>query len=208
MGPLTADQMEAGQPPAWSSYIIVDDVDAIHARAVELGATPLMDPMQIMDSGKMSFVLDPVGAAVGFWQSGTHDGAEIFNVPGAVTWNELATNDTEAARAFYTELLGWEASAMEMDGGATYWTFTNDGRMNGGAYDMTGILPEGTPSHWMTYFCVHDCDDVADRVREHGGSVLVEPTDFSMGRMAVLLDPFGAAFSIMAGSQFDGQPPR
>ena len=208
MGPLTPDQVDAGQPPAWSSYVIVDDVDAVHARAVELGATPIMEPMQIMDSGRMTFVLDPTGAAVGFWQPGRHEGADVFNVPGAVTWNELATTDVEAARDFYTELLGWEASSMEMDGGGTYWTFTNAGRMNAGSYDMAGTLPEGTPSHWMTYFRVDDCDAVADRVREHGGTVLVEPTDFSMGRMAVLSDPFGATFAIMAGDQFDEQPPR
>lgn len=208
MGPLSPDQVDAGQPSAWSCYVIVDDVDAIHARAVLLGATPLMEPMQIMDSGKMTFVLDPTGAAIGFWQSGTHDGAEVFNVPGAVTWNELATTDVEAARSFYGELLGWEVSAMEMDGGSTYWMFTNAGRMNGGTYDLTGILPDGTPPHWMAYFCVDDCDAVAERIQEHGGSVLSEPTDFSMGRMAVVSDPFGATFSIMAGSQFDGQPPR
>lgn len=208
MGPLSEGQIEAGQPPVWSCYIIVDDIDALHARAVELGATSLMPPMQILDSGKMSFLLDPTGAAIGFWQSGTHDGAEIFNVPGAVTWNELATTDVDAARAFYTELLGWEAAAMEMDGGSTYWTFSNAGRMNGGTYDMTTVVPEGTPPHWMTYFRVDDCDAVADRIREHGGSILNGPMDFSMGRMAVAADLFGATFSIMAGTEFDNQPPR
>ena len=97
---------------------------------------------------------------------------------------------------------------MEMDGGSTYWMFTNAGRMNGGTYDLTTILPDGTPPHWMAYFCVADCDAVAERIQKHGGSVLSEPADFSMGRMAVVADPFGATFSIMAGSQFDGQPPR
>ena len=81
MGPLSADQQDSGVPPTWSAYVIVDDVDAIHAQAAELGATPLMEPMQIMDSGRMTFVMDPVGAVIGFWQSGSHDGAEIFNVP-------------------------------------------------------------------------------------------------------------------------------
>lgn len=208
MGPLPPDRAEAGQPPAWSSYIIVDDVDAIQARAIELGATPLMEPMQIMDTGKMTFLMDPVGAAIGFWESGTHDGAEAFNVPGAVTWNELATTDVDAARSFYCDLLGWEAESMEMEGGGTYWTFTNAGRMNAGAYDMAGIVPDGVPAHWMVYFCVADCDATAQLVRDNGGTVLGDPRDFSMGRMAVVADPFGAAFSLMSGSQFDDQPPR
>jgi hypothetical protein len=208
MGPLSPEQMEAGQPPAWSCYVIVDDVDAIHARAVSLGATPIMEPMQIMDSGRMTFVIDPTGAPIGFWQPGTHGGADLFNAPNAVTWNELATTDVDSARAFYTELLGWEESSMEMGEGSTYWMFTNAGRMNGGAWDMTGSLPEGTPSHWMVYFHVEDIDATVARVVEAGGSVLADPNDTGMGPMAVLADPFGAVFSVIQATQLDGQPPR
>lgn len=208
MGPLSPEQMAAGQPPVWSCYVIVDDVDAVHARAIELGATPIMEPMQILDTGKMSFLIDPTGAAIGLWQSGTHDGAEVFNAPNAVTWNELATTDVDAARAFYTQLFGWEESSMEMGEGSTYWMFTNQGRMNGGAWDMTGSLPEGTPSHWMVYFHVEDRDATVAAVTAAGGSVLGEPFETGMGPMAVFADPFGATFSVIQAKQLDGQPPR
>lgn len=208
MGELSADQLAAGQPPTWSCYIIVDDVDAVHARAVELGATPLMEPMQIMDSGRMSFLMDPTGAAIGFWQAGTHGGAEIFNAPNAVTWNELATTDVDGARSFYTQLLGWEESSMDMGDGSTYWMFTNQGRMNGGAWDMTGSLPEGTPSHWMVYFHVDDCEATVAKAVDAGGTILSEPRDTGMGPMAVLADPSGAAFSVIQATQLDDQPPR
>ena len=97
MGGLSSEQIEAGQPPVWSSYIIVDDADATFAKAVELGATPIMEPMDVMDAGRMFFVIDPVGAAVGFWQSGEHDGAQVFNEPGTMTWNEIASRDLDAA---------------------------------------------------------------------------------------------------------------
>ena len=208
MGPLSAEQMESGQPPAWSSYVIVDDVDAIHARAVELGATPLMEPMQIMDSGKMTFVLDPVGAPIGFWESGAHDGAEVFNEPGSITWNDLACRDTDAAKAFYTELLGWEVGEMDMGDTGTYWTFTNAGRMNGGTWDMTSMLPDETPPHWLNWFRVDDCAATADRVVELGGSVARPPSEDGVGISAVVADPFGAMFGIIQTDQADGQPPR
>lgn len=207
MGPLSQEQIDAGQPPTWSAYVIVDDVDAIHARAIELGATPLMEPMQIMDSGKMAFIMDPVGAVIGFWESGTHDGAEVFNVPGAVTWNDLATRDVTTATAFYEALLGWRTQEMEM-GEGTYWAFMNGDRMNAGAWDTAGHLPEDTPSHWMNWFLVADCAATATRATELGGTIVREPGPDEMGVSGVIADPFGAVFGIIETDQVDEQPPR
>ena len=208
MGPLSDSQMEAGQPPVWSSYVIVDDVADIFARAVALGATPLVEPMAIMDTGSMAFIIDPVGAPVGFWQSGTHDGALVFNEPNSVTWNDLATRDVEAARSFYTELLGWEADQMDTGGTMEYWTFTNADRMNGGVWDTAGSLPDEVPSHWMTWFRVANCQASADRVVELGGLVQRAPQKTGVGISAVVTDPFGATFGIIETDQVDGQPPR
>ncbi|MGI9528356.1 MAG: VOC family protein [Acidimicrobiia bacterium] len=208
MGPLSQEQIDAGQPPVWSSYIIVDDADAVFAAAVELGATPLMEPMQIMDTGKMAFVLDPAGAAVGFWQSGTHDGAEVFNVPGSLTWNDLAARDVEAAKTFYTTLLGWDVGEMPMGDDGTYWTFSNQGRMNGGTWDMSGMLPDDVPPHWMAWFLVSNCQASADQVEALGGVVLRPPSPTGVGISAVVTDPFGAMFGIIETDQAEGQPPR
>ena len=207
MGPLGPDQADAGQPPAWSAYIIVDDVDAIQERAVELGATPIMEPHQIMDAGRMTFMIDPAGAAIGFWQSGTHDGAEVFNELDTITWNDLATRDVESARDFYTGLLGWEAAPTPM-GDGTYWTFSNAGRMNGGAWDMAGSIGDDVPPHWLTWFRVSDCRAKAARVAELGGRVIREPSETGVGVSAVVSDPFGALFGIIETEKVDGQPPR
>ena len=37
-----------------------------------------------------------------------HPGADVFNTPGAVNWNELYTRDPAAAREFYGKALGFE----------------------------------------------------------------------------------------------------
>ena len=207
MGPLTPDQAAAGQPPVWSAYVIVDDADAVYAKAVELGATPLMECMDILDAGRMFFMIDPVGAAVGVWQSGSHDGADIFNVPNTMTWNELRCRDIDAAKAFYTQLLGWEAIDSEFDG-FMYTMLKNGDRTNGGMMDMSSFMPDEVPAHWTTWFLVEDCDEAAAKVVEAGGSILTEPTTDSVGRSAMVSDPFGAPFGIIATTQVDGQPPR
>ena len=208
MGPLSPEQQAAGQPPVWSSYVIVDDIDATFNKAKDLGATVLMEPMQILDAGSMFFIIDPVGAAIGFWQSGTHDGAELFNVPDTMTWNDLGCRDVKAAIAFYTSLLGWSSSEMDMGDGNTYTMFSAGERMTGGAWDISGTMPDEVPAHWLTWFNVADVDVVADKVAEFGGSVMRPPQDSPMGKMAIVADPAGATFGVIASTQADGQPER
>jgi predicted enzyme related to lactoylglutathione lyase len=53
----------------------------------------------------------------------------------------------------------------------------------------------------MVYFAVEDTDATAARATELGGAVRVEPFDSSAGRIAVVADPQGAAFSIISPSQ-------
>src|ERR671911_224480 len=40
--------------PAWASYVTVDDVDAVAARAAELGGTPMGEPFDVMETGRMA----------------------------------------------------------------------------------------------------------------------------------------------------------
>lgn len=208
MGELTDEMAAGGMPPVWSSYIIVDDVDVVHAKAIELGATPIMDVMEIPGSGRMSFVIDPVGAAIGFWEDGGHAGADVFNVNGAMTWNELQCRDVDTAAAFYTELLGWETETNDM-GGMAYTVVNNAGRANGGMMDITGLAPDGVPSYWMTYFVTDDVDASVARAKEAGGSVIMEPMDSpEVGRFVTIADPYGAPFTLIQANQVDGQPPR
>jgi uncharacterized protein len=54
----------------------------------------------------------------------------------------------------------------------------------------------------MVYFAVADVDATAARVADLGGTMSVEPFEIpDVGRVAVLADPYGAAFSIMTRAQ-------
>ncbi len=207
MGELTEEMAAGGMPPVWSNYVIVDDAAAVHTKAIELGATSIVDAMQIGDSGRMSFVIDPVGAAIGFWESGTLDGADLFNVPGAMTWVELQCRDVETATQFYGGLLGWEFEVNDM-GGMQYTVANNAGRANAGIMDITGLAPDEIPAYWAVYFVVDDVDAAIETAKANGGSVVMEPMDSEVGIMATLLDPTGAPFTIIKAKQVDGQPPR
>jgi predicted enzyme related to lactoylglutathione lyase len=80
----------------------------------------------------------------------------------------------------------------------TYTMFKVGDRPNGGAYDASTILPEHVPSNWAVYFTVEDCDAAVAAIEAHGGTVMQEPTDVSVGRMAACADPQGASFMVIA----------
>jgi predicted enzyme related to lactoylglutathione lyase len=57
--------------PHWQSYLAVDDVDAITARALKLGATPYFAPRDQSGFGRWSAIDDPVGAGICFLRRAT-----------------------------------------------------------------------------------------------------------------------------------------
>ena len=188
-------QQNPGQPVAWSTYILVDDAAATTAAAKAAGATVLVDAMEVMDAGSMAVFADPTGAVISVWQAGRHTGAELFNSPGALTWNELATRDPGKAAEFYTTVFGWEAPGDPATAEYTEWK--NDGKVVGGMMPMGDRIPADVPPHWLAYFAVASADDTVAAVEAAGGKVMMPAMDIPQGRFAVVTDPEGAAFAVI-----------
>lgn len=195
MGEMNEEMKRGGVPPAWSSYVTVEDVDASCKRVEQLGGRVTMPRHDIPGAGSMAFVADPAGAVFALWQSQGHVGAGIVNDPGAFCWNELVTRDVDGARRFYGELFGWEFRAG-LDGSGGYVELRLADRANGGILPWTQEMGD-VPPHWGVYFSVPDCDAGVKQVRELGGRVHVEPRDLPVGRFAVAADPQGAVFSLI-----------
>ncbi len=125
---------------------------------------------------------------------------------GSFSWIELGTNDQNAAKAFYTTLLGWSFEDSPMGPGDFYTMFQLDGRNVGAAYTLRPQEASmGVPPHWNLYISVGSADETAKRAAEAGGKVLAAPFDvYSFGRMAVVQDPTGAAFCIWEAKEHIG----
>jgi predicted enzyme related to lactoylglutathione lyase len=118
------------------------------------------------------------------------------HTPGSFCWIELGTSDQDAAKHFYSSLLGWGATDNPMGTGDFYTTFDLRGRKIGGGYNISKLMP-GVPSHWMLYVCVEDADAIVAKAKAAGGKIPCETIDvMEYGRMAVLQDPTGAHISI------------
>ncbi|MBB1254761.1 VOC family protein [Streptomyces alkaliterrae] len=198
------------EPPAWCLYLATSDVEATAARARELGGTLLMEPMRVGDFGSMSLVREPSGAVFGLWQSGVHTGFERVGEEGAYCWGELLTAEPDKADAFLPSLFGYGVKKMRTpDMDYRMWELAPDrpvmGRMRTGD---PGGPPAGTPPRVQVYFAVGDCDTSVDAARRLGATVELDPTDTPFGRIAALVDPQGAAFSVVDLSTTAGELPE
>ena len=96
----TQEALEQNIPSHWSCYVAVDDVDALLPVVTANGGQIIYGPMDVFDSGRMAFFMDPEGAALGLWQARNHIGAGIVNTVGAMCWNELLTRDAADSQGF------------------------------------------------------------------------------------------------------------
>ncbi len=118
--------------------------------------------------------------------------------PGNFCWVELVTTDQSAAESFYAKIFGWSANNIPNGPNEVYTIFQLEGRHAAAACTIRPEqLQHGVPPHWGLYIAVQSADASAARASELGGTVLAPPFDVGdAGRMAIVQDPTGAAFSI------------
>jgi hypothetical protein len=196
-GLLAAGIVLSAGRAGWNSYVTVDSVDTMAERAVAAGATVAVAPMEVGRAGRMAWVIDPQGAGLGFWEPRAHRGAESYNRPGFLTWNEVRSRDTKAATEFYAAFMPeWTFETSELDGGLTYSMVTLDGREN------AAVAPIGehfgdSPAHWAVWFTVADAAADVARIEDLGGATLGPLVETSYGPAARVADPFGSPFLII-----------
>ncbi len=125
-------------------------------------------------------------------------------IPGVPCWIDTSQPDPQAAVDFYSGLFGWEFEDV-MPPGSEGQYFS--ARIRGGDVAAVSSQPEGAPpaAMWNTYIWVDSADETASRVRDAGGSVVMEPFDvMDAGRMAVFADPEGAVFSVWQANEHRG----
>lgn len=184
-------------PRFWSTFVSVLDAEATTEAVREAGGTVRYEPMDVADAGRMAVFTDPTGAEICAWQPRQHPGSALINEPGTPCWHELATRSPERAVDFYRQVFGWDAVNSTV-GEADYTTWRCRDEVVAGMIRMTERWPADLPAHWMAYFAVGDTDREVESLRRLGGGVLVPPTDVEPGRFAVVRDPGGGAFGIIA----------
>ena len=202
------------QVATWNTYVAVASADETAAKVRDAGGSVVMEPFDVMGSGRMAVFTDPEGAAFSVWQAGEHYGARVVNEHGALNFNGLNTRDVDGAKAFYGAVFGWTTLAIDA---GEMWTLPGYGddlerdnpdlrkmiaQMGGPAgfedvvasiNPIPGDQPD-TPSQWSVTFGVDDADATARKAAELGGKAIVPPFDAPWSRLTILSDPQGATF--------------
>lgn len=181
----------------WGVYLATADAEATAAAVTAAGGTVVMPPMPVAALGSMAFVTDPGGAAIGMWQAGEHTGFGVFDEPDTPGWFELHTRSFDAAIAFYTEAFGWDAHVAVDEPGFRYTTLGEGEGQLAGVMDATAF-PADAPLGWTVYFRVVDADATIAKAKDLGATVVQPAEDTPYGRLAVLTDPNGAVFKLIA----------
>jgi predicted enzyme related to lactoylglutathione lyase len=187
---------EGDAPPHWLGHVSVEDVDDTVLRAEAAGGRIVNGPMDMPEVGRFALIADPQGGLISAYKpEGEGPIAE-----GTFVWDELATDDVEGAKSFYTEVFGWRTEDMDMGEAGTYTMLKRDGDPDAGG--ITQKAP-GAPggSIWYPYVATDDVDGTASKAKELGATVVLEPVDVpTVGRLAILIDPTGATFGLFQPS--------
>jgi predicted enzyme related to lactoylglutathione lyase len=188
-----------GMPPVWTTYLASDDLDDTVSKIKAAGGQTLMGPMDVMDVGRMAVAADPGGAFFGAWQARAHTGVGLANEPGSLCWNENLSRAYDQNQAFYQAVFGYEYGDMSGDG-FRYATLKVGGTEVGGIGELPSSVPAEVPAHWAAYFAAADTDAATAAVTAAGGRVIEPPRDSPYGRIAMVTDDQGSAFSLISVS--------
>ncbi len=125
--------------------------------------------------------------------------SDLFVTHGAISWFELRTKDVAKAKAFYTDVIGWEIEEMPMADG----TYTV---LKAGGEPIGGITTHGAEGEavWAGYITVDNVDERVAKAKAAGGHIAMAPMDIpGVGRWAVVIDAVGAAINFITYEKKD-----
>lgn len=175
-------------PSFWMSYIQVDDIEEIVAKAKQHeGVIIEIEPTQFDEKSRIALIRDPSGAGFTIYEgpnlNGRHNSGH-----GCMVWNVHHVKSVKKIQAFYEDVFDWTIKKQ---------------RTNNHTYDVT--IGEGIPvatieemdesvtgafQYWMPIFEVQSQKEIKQTVKKLGGEVLVELDD---GRV-IYTDEQGGSF--------------
>ena len=124
---------------------------------------------------------------------------------GKVVWADLVTPNLDAAEKFYGGLFGWTFQAIRA-GDSDYVVAQLAGHPVAGIVEKPVGPSQRHQSAWLTFIAVRDVDAAKRNAVAHRAKVLTESVMYAnRGRQAVLADPEGAVFALLASTS--GDPP-
>ena len=112
---------------------------------------------------------------------------------GSVGWMDLTVENADVVRDFYSAVVGWTPTGMDMGGYQDYvMAEPESGKMISGICHARGPNAE-LPPVWLIYINVADIEQSLRRCEELGGQAITPIKSYGeQGRYCIIRDPAGA----------------
>ncbi|MGW1882612.1 VOC family protein [Streptomyces sp. NPDC001970] len=121
---------------------------------------------------------------------------------GTPIWADAMFSDVEGAKSFYGELLGWTFGEASSEYGNYTQAYAAGKAVAAVVPPMQG--QEGQ-SQWCLYLASPDAAATAEKIRQNGGTVLMEPMEVGdFGSMCLAQDPSGVVFGVWQAGTHEG----
>lgn len=131
-------------------------------------------------------------------ESEENNGEESGPVIGRVEWLDLTVNDASRVRKFYSSVVGWKSSDVDMGSYNDYSIETPQTKETvAGICHARGPNAQ-LPSQWLVYVRVASVQASAEECRRLGGEVLDGPKRMGGSNFCVIKDPEGAVMALLS----------
>lgn len=184
-----------GDSPVWLPVISVNDAHLTAEQSTMIGGKILFKDRTFPGFGAEAILEDPQGGDFAVLRSESGDPADSVVPEGVWNWSALLTPDPRAAAEFYGRLMGYQIETLDTH----HYIVSAAGLPRASLNALPPRLPGQAAARWVRFINVLDVDARLDLARSLGGRVVVPAHDDRDGvRMAVVADPSGAVFGLMA----------
>ncbi|HTN44644.1 MAG TPA: VOC family protein [Nitrospiria bacterium] len=175
----------------WLPLMSVPDAARAADQAAASGGKVVVPPKNLPGRGETSVLEDPEGALFGVIHSGTGDPPDAFPSFNEWLWMELWAKDASRMADFYRPIGAYTVTPQEGPGDRTELHLVANGYPRAGIIEL---LRKDLPTTWLPYIRVKDLKMTVAGVERAGGRIVIEPSpEIRDGKVAVFLDPLGAA---------------
>ena len=120
---------------------------------------------------------------------------------GAISWIDLTVDDASRMRDFYSEVVGWTSSGVDMGGYEDFNMMPPSSETPvAGVCHAQGSNAD-LPPQWLIYITVPDLDASIAKCTDLGGEIISGPRDLGpAARFCVIRDPAGAVAALFESS--------